>query len=63
MNTRSSSLPGMSAALGLGALFFGATQVCTGLGADADLNPVVMAWLPTVLFASLGLALFVGLDG
>ncbi|MEZ6007720.1 MAG: LptF/LptG family permease [Planctomycetota bacterium] len=59
----SSSLPGMSAALGLGALFFGATQVCTGLGAGGDLNPVVMAWLPTVLFASLGLALFAGLDG
>jgi lipopolysaccharide export LptBFGC system permease protein LptF len=57
-----SSLPGMSAALGLGALFFGATQFCTGLAAGGDFNPVVMTWLPTVLFASLGMALFASLD-
>ncbi len=59
---RSSTAPGMAAALGLGALFFGATQVCLGLGAGGGLNPVVMAWLPTVVFASLGLAFFLTLD-
>ena len=58
-----SSLPAMTAALGMGGLFFGATYLCNGLATSGDLNPVVMAWLPTVVFGSLGLALFATLDG
>lgn len=57
-----SSIPGMMAAMGIGALFFGATYFASGLGAGGDFNPVVLAWLPTVLFGALGLALFLALD-
>ena len=58
----SSSIPGMMVAMGIGALFFGATYLAQALGGGGNLNPVVLSWLPTVVFGALGLALYLALD-
>lgn len=57
-----SSIPGMMAAMGIGALFFGATYLAHALGNSGDINPVVLSWMPTVVFGALGLALYLSLD-
>lgn len=57
-----SAVPGMVGALIVAALFFGAHFLTGSLARAGDWNPVVLAWLPTVLFGSLGLSLYVGLD-
>ena len=58
-----SAIPGMLGALGLAGLFFGAQFLAANLARAGDLNPVVLTWMPTVLFGSLGLALFLTMDG
>ncbi len=50
-------LPSLGAALAGGGLYFGTTILMSGIGAGGTLNPVVVAWTPTVLFGSLGLAM------
>ena len=58
----SSAIPGMLAAMGISGLFFGATYLASSLGGGGVFNPVVLAWLPTVVFGALGLALYLTLD-
>jgi lipopolysaccharide export LptBFGC system permease protein LptF len=58
-----SALPGMMGALAVAGLFFGLQFLVASLARAGDLNPVVLAWLPNVLFGSLGLALYLTLDG
>ena len=60
---KSSALPGILNAMGVAALYFGAGYVASLLARTLGLNPVVMAWLPTVIFGSLGIAFYVSLDG
>lgn len=59
---RKSAIPGMLASLGMAALFFGSGFLLASLGAAGEMSPVLLAWLPTVLFGSLGLGLYLGLD-
>jgi lipopolysaccharide export system permease protein len=54
-------LPGLLAALGVTALFFGATQLCNDLALGGAVNPVVLAWAPTVVFGSIAAALYAGM--
>jgi lipopolysaccharide export system permease protein len=56
-----SILPGLLASLALGALYFGVSQVANDLARGGTVNPVVLAWMPTVLFGSLAVALFAGM--
>lgn len=58
---RHSALRGMLVALGLGALYFAASQLLADVAGTGALNPVVLAWLPTVVFGSLALSLFAGM--
>lgn len=53
---RRSSLPGTSTALWSAALLYGASFLSVRLAASGDLNPVMVAWLPTVSLGALGLA-------
>jgi len=46
----------------IGSLYFAATYVTGSLAAAGDLNPVALAWLPSVLFGALGLALYATMD-
>jgi lipopolysaccharide export LptBFGC system permease protein LptF len=55
---RRSALEGAVMAFGLCVLYFAATLLCFQLGADQVMGPVFAAWLPTVLFGSLGVTLF-----
>lgn len=55
------ALPGLLVAGGVAALYYAATQVATDLALGGSLNPVVLAWLPTVVFGSLAAALYAGL--
>lgn len=57
-----SGVAGMAGALVVVALFFGAHFFMASLARAGDWNPVVIAWLPTVLFGGLGLSLYIGLD-
>jgi lipopolysaccharide export LptBFGC system permease protein LptF len=57
-----SPLPGLVSAIGVGALYYAAAVLVKGIGAGGDWNPVVVAWIPTVLFASLGVSLVAGMD-
>ncbi len=60
---KSSALPGILNAMGVAALYFGAGYVASLLSKTMGLNPVVMAWMPTVIFGSLGIAFYLSLDG
>jgi lipopolysaccharide export system permease protein len=51
------ALRAIGASLVGGGLYFAAALVTPGMGASGALNPVVVAWTPTVLFGSMGLAL------
>ena len=59
---RRSAIPGMLASLGMAALFFGSGFLLASLGGAGEMSPVLLAWMPTVLFGSLGLGLYLGLD-
>jgi lipopolysaccharide export LptBFGC system permease protein LptF len=56
------AMPGLLGALAVGAVYYAASTMVRGLGGGADLNPVVVAWAPTVVFLSLGTALVLGMD-
>ncbi|MHC5012225.1 MAG: LptF/LptG family permease [Planctomycetota bacterium] len=58
-----SALPGIVAGLVGSALYYGTGFLASGMSGPGDLNPVVLAWAPTVLFGSLGAALYFGMDG
>lgn len=55
---RRSALEGAVFAFGLVVLYFVVTLFCYQLGAEGYLGPVFAAWLPVVLFGSLGITLF-----
>lgn len=59
---RESALPGLLNSLGIMALYFGATFLLASIGGAGEMHPVVLAWLPTAIFGSLGLALFLGME-
>jgi lipopolysaccharide export system permease protein len=46
----------------IGSLYFAATYLTGSLASAGDLNPVVLAWLPSVVFAALGLAFYATMD-
>jgi lipopolysaccharide export system permease protein len=56
-----SALPGLMASLALTGLYFGATHLANDLAGSGTVNPIVLAWTPTVLFGSLAFALFAGM--
>lgn len=58
---RRSSIPGTSTALWASALMYGASFLSVRLAASGDLNPVMVAWFPTVLLGSLGLAFWLSM--
>lgn len=58
-----SAIPGMLGSGLLGGLFFGAQFLAGSMARAGDLNPVVLTWMPTVIFGSLGLSLFLTMDG
>ena len=58
-----SAIPGMLGSGLLGGLFFGAQFLAASMARAGDLNPVVLTWMPTVIFGSLGLTLFLTMDG
>lgn len=53
-----SALPGTIAVLAGGGVYFGLSFLCSRLATSGELNPTVMAWLPTVLVGSVGLPLW-----
>lgn len=54
---RGSVLPGLAGALGMAALYFGASRLCADLAGLGTVHPLVLAWMPTVAFGSLAVAL------
>jgi lipopolysaccharide export system permease protein len=54
-------LPGLLTGLGMAALYFAATQICNDLALGGAVNPIVLAWAPTVVFGSFAAALFAGM--
>ena len=54
---RGSVLPGAAGALGMAALYFGASRLCADLAGLGTVHPMVLAWMPTVAFGSLAVAL------
>jgi lipopolysaccharide export LptBFGC system permease protein LptF len=58
---RQSSLPGTSAALWTSALVYGSSFLTVRLAASGELNPVLLAWLPTVVLGSFGLAFWLSM--
>ena len=58
---RRTSLPGTSAALWTSALCTASSFLTVRLATSGDLNPVVLAWLPTVVLGSLGLAFWLSM--
>lgn len=58
-----SAIPGMLGSGLLGGLYFGAQFLAASLARSGDLNPVALTWMPTVVFGSLGLSLFLTMDG
>lgn len=58
---RRTTLEGAVFAFMLCVLYFAATLFCYQLGAHNTLGAVFAAWLPTVIFGSLGIALFEGM--
>ena len=61
-NRLKSAIPGVIAMLALTGLYFGAQLAVGGLARSGDLNPVVLAWLPTVLFGSVALTALLTMD-
>ncbi len=57
-----SAIPGMLVSGLLGGMFFGAQFMAASMARGGDWNPVVLTWLPTVLFMSVGLSLFLTMD-
>jgi len=58
-----SAMPGMLGMLLVAALFFGAQFLAGSLARAGDLNPIVLTWLPTVLFGSLAVSAYLTIDG
>ena len=58
-----SAIPGMLGSGLIGGAFVGAQFVAASMARAGDLNPVVLTWMPVVLFGSLGLSLFLTMDG
>ena len=58
---RHSVLPGLISALGMGALFFASSRVLADMAGSGLVHPLVLAWLPTVVFGSLAVALYSGM--
>ncbi|MDA1195302.1 MAG: LptF/LptG family permease [Planctomycetota bacterium] len=57
-----SAIPGMLASGLLGGLFVGAQFLAASMARAGDWNPIAMTWMPTVLFGSVGLSLFLTMD-
>jgi lipopolysaccharide export LptBFGC system permease protein LptF len=55
---RRSTLEGVALGIALCIVYFAASILCSDLGSREVLGPVVAAWLPVVIFGSLGIALF-----
>ncbi len=55
-------IPGMIGSLGIAALYLGMTFLLGSVGSSGEYHPIVLAWLPTAIFGSLGLALYMGLE-
>lgn len=58
---RGSVLPGLAGALGMAALYFATSRVCADLASLGTVHPLVLAWMPTVAFGSLAVALCAGM--
>lgn len=58
-----SAIPGMLGSGLIGGAFVGAQFLAASMARAGDFNPVVLTWMPTVLFGSLGLSLFLTMDG
>lgn len=56
-------IPGLLGSLGMAAVYFAGNYLFTKLGGSGDWHPILMAWLPAVVFGSLGLVLYLGMDG
>lgn len=57
-----SAIPGVIGMLLLAGLYFGAQILVGRMARAGEFNPVVLAWLPTVLFGSLALAALLTMD-
>lgn len=57
-----SPLPGILSSGLAGALYFAASYLAGNLASAGDFNPVVLTWLPTVVFGALGVALYLLMD-
>ena len=58
---RRSSLPGTGAALWTSALMYASSLFAVRFATSGDLNPVMVAWLPTVALGALGLAFWLSM--
>lgn len=58
-----SAVPGILGSGLLGGLYFGAQFLAASMARAGDWNPVVLTWMPTVIFGSIGLSLFLTMDG
>ena len=58
---RRSSLPGTGAALWTSALVYASSLFAVRFATSGDLNPVMVAWLPTVALGSLGFAFWLSM--
>ena len=59
---RGSAVPGMLAVLTISGLYFAGTFLTSSMGTAGDFNPILLAWLPTVVFSALGMTLFLTMD-
>ena len=59
---RRAPIRGILGSMAVSALFFGTNYLFASLGGAGDMNPVVLAWMPTVVFGSMGLALYLGTE-
>jgi lipopolysaccharide export system permease protein len=57
---RGSVLPGLSYALGMAALYVGVSRLLGDMAGTGAVHPMVLAWMPIVLFGSLAVALHAG---
>lgn len=58
---RRSSLPGSATALLASSLVYASSFLSVRLATSGDLNPVMIAWMPTVVLGSVGLALWLSM--